>query len=432
MKKTTLYRYVAVGSCLVVAAVVLVRALDNDLALRARPESSVVAAVERGDVDTIETLIALGADAGERDRHGNTPLLLAAKSRFTHVRSESMDDVRLEMVNALLEHGVDVNAQNLNGQTALHEAVASYNGEQGSDRLLSILLDHGANPNLKDRWGHTPLTSAASRDYQPVVAMLLDAGATIGFYDAIYMGDVERVRARIEEGHPIHGPFGPANQSALMIAASESEFEIVELLLDAGANPNAKDAWNRTALMTAADSSIAALLLERGANHRFRDNGGLTAMHYAARTGTPEQLEVLIAARAELDPETYAGEHTVHFAACNSSPAVLAWLLQRANIDTDKADDSLSTPLHVACEYRNEAQAKMLIANGANVNATDENRRTPLLRAVENKTGAQGPASAAIVKSLLEHGADASLSDIEDRTPKELAYGHSELKGILW
>src|SRR5262249_41908396 len=82
-----------------------------------------------------------------------------------------------EAVKVCLASGVDVNAANVNGETALHGAV--YRGAQGSERIIQVLVEHGARINVKNTRGWTPLMIAegfyfnASNTFSPTAADLL-------------------------------------------------------------------------------------------------------------------------------------------------------------------------------------------------------------------------------------------------------------------
>lgn len=112
-----------------------------------------------------------------------------------------------ELVDCLLEAGVDINSKNRDGQTVLHFAafwgpyslvkryvelgadvdVADMNGrtpimlvyEFGSMRALQLLIDKGANVNKADKWGRTALMEAVCADRLTAVKILLNAGANV-------------------------------------------------------------------------------------------------------------------------------------------------------------------------------------------------------------------------------------------------------------
>ena len=88
-----------------------------------------------------------------------------------------------------------------------------------------MLLDAGADRNLRDVCGETALMAASSEGHAEIVRLLLEAGADKDMKDGT----------------------SRSNLTALMLATSKGHVEIVSLLLDAGANPNMQDWHNRTA-----------------------------------------------------------------------------------------------------------------------------------------------------------------------------------------
>lgn len=77
----------------------------------------------------------------------------------------------------LLEHtDMDVNHVNNLGWTALLEAIILSNGGPTHQRIIEILLQHGADINLADKDGVTPLQHARQRGYQEIIEILEGAG----------------------------------------------------------------------------------------------------------------------------------------------------------------------------------------------------------------------------------------------------------------
>jgi len=155
----------------------------------------------RGRGEDIIMMLKAGADVNLRDNEGNTPLHIYAKA--------SIDEA---ILNILFEYGVDVNARNSEGDTPLHIAagrcgssydtikalighradlnaqnslgntplhVASLNYDYDTSRNAKCLLENGANPNLRNLAGMTPLLLSASLNRSSVVKALIKAGADV-------------------------------------------------------------------------------------------------------------------------------------------------------------------------------------------------------------------------------------------------------------
>jgi len=109
-----------------------------------------------GDITVMRLLLAHGANANLATEGGTTPLMAAAGVNyvagrtFTRSRNETLEAVKL-----CIENGAEVNAQNSLGFTAAHGAA-----NRGLDDVLHLLAEHGANLDVKDKEGRTPLAFA--------------------------------------------------------------------------------------------------------------------------------------------------------------------------------------------------------------------------------------------------------------------------------
>jgi len=115
-------------------------------------------AAKAGDVTVMKLLLDKGADPKLATRNGINPLMAAAglgtKEEDTTGRRKSQADA-IESIKLCLAAGIDINAVDGRGQTALHGAAF-----WGLDDVVQFLVDHGARLDMKDRQGKTPLDSA--------------------------------------------------------------------------------------------------------------------------------------------------------------------------------------------------------------------------------------------------------------------------------
>ncbi|XP_038057678.1 uncharacterized protein LOC119729193 isoform X2 [Patiria miniata] len=171
-------------------------------------------------------------------------------------RSENEDEVvDLEHVENLLDSGADICCTDKHGQTVLHEAVRAWETD-----VASFLLEKGAKPNQKDRYGRAPLHIAAAVNYPEMILLLLD--------NEHENADIE-ILTNGENHTPIH------------FAARNDACAALKTLQKMGANLHARDYKGRTALQIAAEldrSETARLLLELGAEASDMDNAGQTAL----------------------------------------------------------------------------------------------------------------------------------------------------------
>lgn len=115
-------------------------------------------AAKAGDIPAMKLLLGAGADAKLATRAGITPLMAAAgmgsKEEDTTGRFKTPEEA-IEAIELCLKAGVDVNATNGTGQTALHAGA-----QAGQDKIVEFLIAKGANVNAKDQRGFTPLDNA--------------------------------------------------------------------------------------------------------------------------------------------------------------------------------------------------------------------------------------------------------------------------------
>jgi ankyrin repeat protein len=115
-------------------------------------------AAKAADIPAMRLLLARGADPKLATRAGITPLMAAAglgsKEEDSTGRFKTEEEA-IEAIQLCLDTGVDINAANGQGQTAMHAAAL-----KGYDKVVQFLADHGANLSVKDRQGKTPLDAA--------------------------------------------------------------------------------------------------------------------------------------------------------------------------------------------------------------------------------------------------------------------------------
>jgi ankyrin repeat protein len=245
----------------------------------------------------------------------------------------------LETVRALLRQGVDVNAAQGDGMTALHWAAT-----HADAALTEVLLYAGANVKATSRLGrHTPLHVAAEAGAAPVVTALLARGAdanaatstgATALMFAAQSGNVAIVKALLDADADAEATEHANGQTALMFAAAADRAAVVPLLLDGGASADtASKVVNLAGVATmgegdgrppepqgpgtAQNQARAGAAPARpgaarpsdvpGATRPFRYNeligtqGGLTALHFAARQGAFAAARAIVERGADVN-----------------------------------------------------------------------------------------------------------------------------------
>ncbi|RDL49163.1 hypothetical protein BLJAPNOD_00260 [Ensifer sp. M14] len=119
----------------------------------------------RGHLEILKLTLENGADLRSTNRYGGTALIPAAERGY------------VETVKTLIKAGVDVDHVNRLGWTALIEAVILGTGGEKHTEIVRLLIDAGANVNLADGDGVSPLTHARQRGYGNIEKLLVAAGA---------------------------------------------------------------------------------------------------------------------------------------------------------------------------------------------------------------------------------------------------------------
>lgn len=118
-------------------------------------------AAEEGYLDILELTTKAGANPTITNRYGGTALILAAENGHTDVLRWLLDETK-----------IDVNHINNLGWTALLEAVILGEGGKKQQQSVLMLLQRGANPNIPDKDGVTPLEHAEKLGYKEIQALL--------------------------------------------------------------------------------------------------------------------------------------------------------------------------------------------------------------------------------------------------------------------
>ena len=244
-------------------------------------EDTLAGAARMGDLEAIKQYVADGVDVNALFFE-MPPLTWAAMMGQT------------EAARLLLQHGAEVNGRNSDDNTALHLAI--FLGRAGTAELL---LKSGADVNAKNDDGATPV------DLLQVpweMTRLLTRPMGIELEQA----QVESGKAKIRELFGVEGTFDDSDTSPaqnLSEAAFTGDVAAMKQALTDGADPNTKDPQSGNTLLATAAlmgyTEIVTLLLEHGAdvNARSRDDG--TALHAAAFLGRTETVKLLLAKGAD-------------------------------------------------------------------------------------------------------------------------------------
>jgi len=284
------------------------------------------------DLHSAQQLILANARINEANDLGATPLWAACQNG-------SVDMVRL-----LLEAGANPNVALLSGETPLMVAARA-----GKTEIIRQLLARRADPNKTATRRQTALMWAVAQKHPEVAKLLIANGANIHARSEA----CSEVMAVPPHGYrPYNKAIPHGNDTALLLAARVGDFESAKLLIAAGANGNDADAWGVSATMYAAHSGypeIVGLLLANKADPNAAA-AGFTALHIAILRRDEAMAVALLAKGA------------------NPNTPLTTWTPTRRSSKDLHFPPALvgSSPFWLAARYQLPVVMRQLIKQGAN------------------------------------------------------------------
>lgn len=390
--------------------------------------TALMAASARGSVPIIRALLGAGAEVNARDNIGETALFYAVKLG------------RKDAVQVLLQHGADPNVQNTHSVSASNSGYTPimYAAERGPSGtrgewvdIVILLASNGAQLNIRNNHGFSPLSLAQRRGDAEIVAALTRAGAReertytslsddATLIKAARIGDLQKVENLLRLGASPDVP-DDAGVTPLLSAAYEGHLEVIEMLVKAGANINQTPVGLREWAFSASRAPINDHPLMEAASR------GDPPLIVAIRRGHTPVVGYLLDRGADPKIVNHRGDVPIFVAASEGTAEMIALLLKKGvdvnSLETEKLTVSMTntlqamgrnTPLIAAAQGGHVSAMEALIQGGAHVDHQGFLNKTALFWAVE-----RGYTQAA--EALLAAKADPNINDVEGLTPLMLA-----------
>ncbi|XP_067125162.1 serine/threonine-protein phosphatase 6 regulatory ankyrin repeat subunit B-like [Centruroides vittatus] len=383
-------------------------------------------------------------------------------------------DNRLIVAEKLIDIGINVNARNLEGMTALCMAASNV-----KEDMIKLLLSRKADPHipggpkdqlpihilcsrptgaalaplqmllrvygkearmLKDKEGDNPLLLAVECGNHGVCReLLLDktkeqleyVRPTTGdsvIHLATLRKDLEMLKFLVEAGATINAQ-NHKGETPLHYVARDGDMQMIKYFYQHGADPNLCDINDRVPLHLAAENghnSIIELLIEKfKASIFLRTKDGDTLMHIASKAGYPNTAMIFMKKGVPLHMPNKAGAKCLHTAALGGHVDVVRTLLQKGEQVDAKTNDNF-TALHIAVQANQPQVVEILLGYGAQVQIkAGKEGETPLHIAARVNKGLR------CSELLLKSGAEVNARQETGETPIHVAAKHGHLDTVM-
>lgn len=274
-------------------------------------------------------------------------------------------------------------------------------------KVGEVLIRHGADVNVLDCNGETPLQYAIQKGNVDWAEFLLQNGAKLNGL----VWNLKTLEFHIYKNSNIY-----------------SRKDMLTLLLKHGLDPRFRDKSGKTHLHLLIEYSnmyvdsveeLAKDFIDAGVSIDEADNDGYSPLHYSVFTKNVEFVKFLVSNGANVNTQSKWLNTSLHLAFKDNDPSeAIIDLLLSHGADVREENENEQTALHIACRsYCNEKIVTLLIRIGADLNTRDKDARTPLHYACN-----RNEANAKIISILIREGADISAKDEDGDTPFSLLF----------
>jgi len=373
-------------------------------------------AAANGRTDTVRALVSAGADVNTQRHDGWSALSVASQEGHS------------DIANMLLEKGAKVETRDKEGCTALWRAAKG-----GHVKVIDLLIDRGADVDLIAYDGYSPICIAAKKGHKNAVIALMKHATNLthlkdeyhyplgvtAIWDTDNVEDITKIL--IDNGACINPAINRQDESPLMLAVHRGRFDVVNILVEYGADIYVRNYDNmqpidvasycghtdivqllssckstvlcgsnftslvdfrvdchcNTAMHLTTNLQSMTSLIENGADVDAENVDGLRPIHCAVRTKVVELVKLLIQHGANVDATDVFGNTPLHDAVCRGLNVVQV-LVQHGKAKLNVQNTDGKTPLHIAVERQQSDVIVFLLSQDVDVALTDVWRNTAL------------------------------------------------------
>eukprot|EP00057_Strongylocentrotus_purpuratus_P000774 XP_001183012.1 PREDICTED: rabankyrin-5 [Strongylocentrotus purpuratus] len=355
-------------------------------------ENPLQLAIKRHLPVVVDALCVRGANMNTPDENGNPPLWVALESGQEDIAStlvrhgcdttawgtgeggmqqtllhRAIDDNNQTVACFLIRSMCDVNSSRrpgpngegpdeaFDGQGPLHHAC-----EWGLEQVVQCLIEHQADINAKDAEGRTPLHIAISNQHPTIISLIMshpvldltlrDKGGLTPFAAALTFKNNKAAQAILDREPRAAEQLDNKGRNFLHVAVEKSDIESVLFLISVRANVTS----------------------------RIQDSSQLTPLHLAVQAGSEIIVRNLLLAGASVMALNNHKQNGLHMAATKDHSTICSILIENG-INVDAKDDNNNSALHIAVQYGNLNSARVLLTESSiDAEAFNTRGQTPM------------------------------------------------------
>ena len=376
----------------------LIRNLLKDIvdinALNAKGLTPLHLTVIEGNIEVTKLLISEGANIEIKDsRSKSSPLLYACQNG------------RTKLLQLLLESGSDINAKSADGTSAIHFATQS-----GRTDMVKLLLQKGFDVNCKNKFGETPLYYLLYPRPFPIFHKVIDMCAIAEL--------LIKSGAKIDEATE-------SKETPLIHAIQKNRTEFVKLLISYGVNVNCVSNSGATPLIIFTtkldhDIEILNLLIDNGADINALNPEGLSPLHTAVIEGNMKLTKLLISKGSNIEIKDSTSRSSPLLYACQNGRTELFKMLLENGADVNAKSADGTSAIHFATQSANTEIVDLLLQRDLDINCKNNLGETPLYYTLYPRpfqAVSTAISTYKMAKFLIERGATIDVATVSDRTP---------------